>query len=177
MQIYSKSSDFIWNYSGLFFKMAGQLLLLPMVLSMLQDDLVGLWYVFLAVNSFVTTFQAGFGPTFGRNVAFCWSGSTAFLVEGAPKVDGGEVNFPVLRALIGSCKRIYRMIAFAVLIGAASLGSLYVVSVSEGLTPAQYTAAWVVFCIGVFVNVLYTYWDSFLRGIGNSCRIGVWFVP
>ena len=71
MQIYSKSSDFIWNYSGLFFKMAGQLLLLPMVLSMLQDDLVGLWYVFLAVNSFVTTFQAGFGPTFGRNVAFC----------------------------------------------------------------------------------------------------------
>lgn len=86
------------------FKMAGQLLLLPMVLSMLQDDLVGLWYVFLAVNSFVTTFQAGFGPTFGRNVAFCWSGSTAFLVEGAPKVDGGEVNFPVLRALIGSCE-------------------------------------------------------------------------
>ena len=171
MQIYSKSSDFIWNYSGLFFKMAGQLLLLPMVLSMLQDDLVGLWYVFLAVNSFVTTFQDGFGPTFGRNVAFCWSGSTAFLVEGAPKVDGGEVNFPVLRALIGSCKRIYRMIAFAVLIGAASLGSLYVVSVSEGLTPAQYTAAWVVFCIGVFVNVLYTYWDSFLRGIGDFAGV------
>lgn len=82
MQIKARGRDVLWNYGGLFFRMAGQFFVLPLVLSLLDSEYVGLWYVFTAVSGFIVLFQAGFDPTFARNVAYCWSGARSFSKNG-----------------------------------------------------------------------------------------------
>ena len=53
MQIKARGRDVLWNYGGLFFRMAGQFFVLPLVLSLLDSEYVGLWYVFTAVSGFI----------------------------------------------------------------------------------------------------------------------------
>ena len=94
MQIGASRRDFLWNFGGTFFRMGSSFLLLPFLLAFLGDDELGLWYVFLAVSSFVTLFQAGFAPTFARNVAYCWSGARALSKRGVVRSgEGGEINW------------------------------------------------------------------------------------
>lgn len=92
MQIKARGRDVLWNYGGLFFRMAGQFFVLPLVLSLLDSEYVGLWYVFTAVSGFIVLFQAGFDPTFARNVAYCWSGARSFSKNGLADEYGEGVD-------------------------------------------------------------------------------------
>lgn len=167
MQIKARGTDVLWNYGGLFFRMLGQFIVLPLVLSLLDSAYVGLWYVFLAVNGFIVIFQAGFAPTFARNVAYCWSGARSFRKNGLAAEYGEGVDFGVMAALLAACRAVYMWIALVCLAAISTLGTLYVVSVSGSLEPATYAAAWALFCLAVFVNVLFSYWESMLRGVGD----------
>lgn len=170
MQITAKKIDFIWNYLGLFFRMAGAFLLLPLVLSMLDSRLVGLWYVFQAVNSFITVFQAGFAPTFARHFAYCWSGSKSFKSQGAAHADG-DVDYSVFETLIAACKTIYKRIAFITTLVMATAGTVYTYSVSIYMPLAEWFPAWIVFVIAVFLNIYFDYFESMLRGVGDFTGI------
>ena len=46
-------SDVIWSYIGNFFRVAANIILLPVVLKMLTDDELGIWYVFGSVSQIV----------------------------------------------------------------------------------------------------------------------------
>lgn len=167
MQIKVRSSDVLWNYGGLFFRMLGQFIVLPLVLSLLDSAYVGLWYVFQAVNGFIVIFQSGFAPTFARNVAYCWSGARSFSRDGLADEYGEGVDFGVMASLLSACRAVYLRIALLCLAAISTLGTLYVVSVSGSLDPATYVEAWALFCLAVFVNVLFSYWESMLRGVGD----------
>lgn len=167
MQIKARGRDVLWNYGGLFFRMAGQFFVLPLVLSLLDSEYVGLWYVFTAVSGFIVLFQAGFDPTFARNVAYCWSGARSFSKNGLADEYGEGVDFGVLAALLGACRAVYFRISLLCFAGISTLGTLYVVSVSSALDPSTYIAAWALFCVSVFVNVHFSYWESMLRGVGD----------
>lgn len=167
MQIGAGKRDFVWNYLGLFFRMGTSLILMPFVLGFLSDDLVGLWYIFLSVSSFVTTFQAGFTPTFARNVAYCWSGARSFSKNGVSGDVGDGVDYDVFACLIAACRRVYRAISIVVAAFVALPGSAYVCGVSGGLDASEWAAPWAVFCVAVFLNVYFSYYESLLRGIGD----------
>ena len=164
MQIKARGRDVLWNYGGLFFRMAGQFFVLPLVLSLLDSEYVGLWYVFTAVSGFIVLFQASFDSTFARNVAYCWSGARSFSKNGLADEYGEGVDFGVLAALLGACRAVYFRISLLCFAGISTLGTLYVVSVSSALDPSTYIAAWALFCVSVFVNVHFSYWESMLRG-------------
>lgn len=167
MQISPRKSDFIWNAIGAFFKLFSSFLLLPLVLSLLSGDLVGLWYVFLAIFNFVVLFQVGFVPAFSRSVAYCWSGARAFCAVGKADDYGSQVDYLVFRNLIIASKDVYRRISVICLIGMSVLGSMYIFYVSSGLPIDQYLYAWLTFCAAVFLNMYFGYYESLLRGIGN----------
>ena len=167
MQMLAKQRDFVWNYLGLFFRMGTTFLVLPLVLTLLTDEGLGMWYVFLAVNSFVTTFSAGFAPSFARLVTYCWSGAKTFEKEGVSSSTGDRVDYRLFSTLIIAAKSIYFAIAVTVLIIISTLGTVYVVAVSSGLEFLEFVPAWFVFCVGVFLNIYYAYYESLLRGIGD----------
>lgn len=171
MQIKTTNRDLLWNYGGLAFRMAGQFLLLPLVLKLLDEQLVGLWYVFVSVNSLISTFQSGFAPSFARNVAYCWSGARSFEKDGKSDDIGAEVDFSVLNTLIFACKQVYSTLAWIAFAFMATIGSFYVVSVSHGLPYVDYLPAWLIYSSAVFLNLFLAYYESLLRGVGDFVGI------
>lgn len=166
-QIKARKVDFVWNYIGLFFRMGTSLLLMPFLLSWLTDELVGLWYVFLAISSFVNTFQAGFSPSFARNVSYCWSGAKSFAKTGRPRETADYVDYAVLKTLIAACKKVYKLISIIVLLIISTIGTVYILYVASSLPFEDFIPAWIVFCFAIFCNLYWTYYESLLRGVGD----------
>ena len=169
MQLLATKKDYIWSYIGTFFRMGSSFLLLPFLLLFLGDKELGLWYVFLAIASFVTLFQAGFVPSFSRNIVYCWSGVQSLSKEGLCKTpdNRGDVSPTLFCNLIEASRRIYRLIALVTFVLLAIFGTQYIISVASEMDYSEYLAAWSVFCCGVFFNLYFSYYESLLRGVGN----------
>lgn len=75
MKIRTSEKDIVWNYIGTALNLGFSFLLLPFMMRYLDDDSLGLWYVFVSIGSIVTILDFGFGPTISRNVAYVWSGA------------------------------------------------------------------------------------------------------
>ena len=169
MQLRTTKIDYIWSYLGTFFRMGSSFLLLPFLLAFLGDSELGLWYVFLAIASFVTLFQSGFVPSFSRNIVYCWSGVQSLSKEGLCETleERDDVNPVLFCNLIEACRQIYRIIALIAFALLGLFGTQYVVSIASEMDYSDYLAAWIIFCVGVFLNLYFSYYESLLRGVGN----------
>ena len=155
-------SDLLWSYVGTFFKVSSNILLLPIIISYLTDSEVGLWYVFASISHFVILFDFGFAPSFARNIAYVWSGAKTLKKEALDSIDNNETDWTEFYIILHSCKYVYLFISLLALLLLLSVGSVYIVKVAS----ASYLIAWIIYSIAVFLNLLYSYYTSFLRGIG-----------
>ena len=168
MQIVTSKKDVLWNYVGTAFSMAANFLLLPFLVVFLSDEMLGLWYVYIAVGNLVMLFEFGFNPTFARNFAFCWSGADRLTKEGCVRSgDENGVNPVLLAHLLGACRRVYKRITLIALGVLLVPGTLYIVSVSGTLDQSEVYISWAIFSIAVLVNLYYLYYAAMLRGIGS----------
>ncbi len=156
-----------WGYLGTLFSMASNFVLLPFLVWGLSGDALGLWYVFLAVNGFVTLFEFGFGPTFARNIAFCWSGARSLSREGAGGDLGDDVSVPLFANLLAVCRRVYLRVTLAVLAVLALPGTAYILYVSRALSLEIVLVSWALFCGATLLNMYFLYFGSLLRGVGK----------
>jgi O-antigen/teichoic acid export membrane protein len=148
--------------------MTSGFLLLPMLLLFLSDMELGLWYVFVAAGNLAMLFELGFTPAFSRNITYCLSGVQKFERTGIMKTsDVCDVNAGLLKATIYISKKIYLLISFVVLALLLSLGSIYILHVSEGIPGHIALVAWFCFCVAIFINIYFDYNLAFLRGCGD----------
>ena len=155
-------ADLIWAYIGNFFKVAANIILLPVVLKMLSDDELGIWYVFGSVSQIVVLLDFGFAATVARNIAYAWCGVDSLQKDSVgPLRKGQETNFEYFKQVLDTCRIIYLIIAGVALLLLLSAGLFYIRSLDETAI-----AAWIIYSIGVAVNLLYCYYTSFMRGIG-----------
>lgn len=166
-QLITKRKDVILNYLATGFRLCNSFILLPFLLVFLSSEELGLWYVYLAIYGFVVLFQAGFAPTFARNIVYCWSGAKTLEKEGLSKIDNGEVDFSLLKSVVLSCRLIYATIGIASFIVLLTVGSLYIFSISENIDQNAIRMSWIVFCLGVFLNLVFSYCESLVRGVGD----------
>lgn len=155
-------SDVLWSYIGNFFKVAANIILLPVVLKMLTDDELGIWYVFGSVSQIVILLDFGFAATIARNIAYAWCGVDSLQKESImapPK--GVETNFAYFKTILDTCRIIYIIIASVALLILLTVGLLYIRSLDESSM-----FAWVIYSIGIAINLLYCYYTSFMRGVG-----------
>lgn len=167
MRITTSRSDIVWNYAGTIVSMASNFVLLPFLVAFLSDEMLGLWYVFVAVGNLVMLFEFGFNPTFSRNFAFCWAGARHLVREGRDPEFSDEADPTLLASLIAACKMVYgrvTLFAFAVL---AIPGTVYVFYVSSGLDFFEVIASWAVYAVAVLLNLYFLYYAAMLRGIGS----------
>ena len=54
MRIATTHSDVTWNYVGTIVSMASGFVLLPLLMHFLNDEELGLWYVYVAVSNLAT---------------------------------------------------------------------------------------------------------------------------
>lgn len=167
MRIEITRRDILWNYAGTIVSMASNFMLLPVLIAFLSDEMLGLWYVFVAVGGLVMLFEFGFNPTFSRNFAFCWAGARHLVREGRDPGVSDEADPVLLANLIAACKMVYRRVALAALVVLSIPGTAYVFHVSSGLNLTEVAASWAIYAAAVLVNLYFLYYAAMLRGIGS----------
>ena len=108
MQINKK--DVIWNYAATFLKIAASSLLLPFILRLMSAETVGIWTVFITINSLISIFDFGFNPAFTRNVTYIFSGIRKLEVEGFSTIGltkNNEIDYGLLKGLIKAMQWFY----------------------------------------------------------------------
>lgn len=167
MKIHIGKGEVVWSYLSIILSMAVNFLLLPFYIYYLSKDILGLWYVFVSLGAIALLFDFGFSVTFSRNVTYCWSGANDIKKVGAAEASQeGKVNWKLLKRIIIACKIIYGLISGLAVILLLTLGTYYICSISQSIYSNELVYAWVLYALGIFFNLFYSYYLSFLRGVG-----------
>lgn len=173
MIINAKRTDVIWTYLGVLMSLGSNFLLLPIIVYYLSGEELGLWYIFLSIGGIVSLFDFGFNPTIARNVTYAWSGAAKLTRTSGSFVENGEPNIGLLKKVICTCKRIYLLISLIALIILFTIGFIYIFYISRNMSGYNHIIAWVIYSIGVFLNLYYGYYNTFLRGVGAVSQINI----
>lgn len=160
--------DLMWSYLSYAFKYGSNLFILPFILSNLNDSEIGLWYTFSAVGSFVLLFDLGFSPTIMRNFSYAWSGAEEIVSTGFKVIKNKNPNYNLLINLILTSKFIYLVISIIALLVILLIGTPYIQSlVNVDINYSNAMTAWIIYCVAIFLNIYYSYWNPLLIGIGK----------
>ena len=149
--------DVIWGYVAIAFSLATGFVTLPIILSMLTSEEVGMNYLMLSVSSIVALLDFGFAPQFGRNFTYVHSGAQTLLKEGVEVVSKGEsVNYHLLAVLLKTAKTVYFRISVTALVLMLTFGTWYIYEVTDGFTNVKNSFyIWATFSISTFFNIYY----------------------
>ncbi len=159
--------DVIWNYIGIFFSMTGNFIILPFMVSYMDSEILGLWYVYLSIGGIVTLFDFGFTPTFARNIAYAWNGAESIQEEGVKYSKRGKVNYKLLAKIISISRIIYLLVSVASFLILLTFGTIYVFYLSRNIYNSTVICSWLIYCVAIFLNMYYGCYAMFLRGIGE----------
>ena len=95
MMIEIKGKDIVWSYLGALLSMAANIVMIPFLVYYLDENLLGLWYVFCSIGAMTALFDFGFATTFARNITYCFSGAKKLCKENIKK------TFPNIK-IVGS---------------------------------------------------------------------------
>lgn len=162
-KIIIEKKDILWSYLGSFFRLATNILLLPLILSYLTDKDLGLWYVFATISQLVTLLDFGFAPALSRNISYVWCGAKNLRKENIESNASNDIDRLYFKKVLVACQYIYLSIALVCGILLLTFGTSYIISLDNDNNTI---VAWFIYSIGVFLNTLYSYYTSFLRGVG-----------
>lgn len=122
------SKDIVWGYVAQACNIGANILVLPAIFKFLPSDTLGIWYVFVNLGMFVTLIGFVFQNAFARHISYAFGGATSLLKDGidasAQVLD--DANYPLIKALIGSMKRLYTYISVGMGILLMSVGLCYI---------------------------------------------------
>ena len=156
--------DVFWSYVGSFFRLAANIILLPFMLHFLSDEDLGLWYVFAGISQFVVLLDFGFAPALSRNIAYIWCGAKELKKEDVSEESHFETDYLAFKNILMTCKYIYLTLTIVAFILLSTAGTLYVLSLNS--SNKDVLLAWIIYGSGVLLNLYYSYFTSFLRGVG-----------
>lgn len=168
--------QFIVGQTGLLIALISQalqfgaaLLLLPFVVTRLNAAEVGVWYVFVTIQSLAVLADLGFQPTISRSFAAAFAGAPRLQRQGIEQAEHGEPNWPLVKNIYAASRRLYLWLAMGVCVSLFVPGTWYIVHVAgnAGLDISKVRLAWLLFSGGI-VGTIYTLWISpYLMGSGR----------
>lgn len=171
MKIILSKRDAVWSYLGVFISMGASFIVLPFVLYFLDDDSIGLYYIFLSLGAFTYLFDFGFSPAFARNVAYCWSGSKSLKSIGGEVVTSSEPDYHLFRDVLSACKYIYRIISSLAFLFIMGFGFFYISYISSEIDSNSPLYAWAIYSVSLLINLYFGYYSVFLRGVGAIAEV------
>jgi O-antigen/teichoic acid export membrane protein len=162
------NKDVIWNYLGYGITFGINIILLPLVLRYLTSTELGLWYVFSSIGVLITLFDFGFAPQVARTITYAFAGASKLTKTGINQnINNNAPNYELLRNLISSSKLLYFIIAIISLILLLTIGSVYINFINKNDFNNTILLAWIIYCLGCFINLAYSFYNSIFRGIGK----------
>lgn len=166
MRIDIRRRDVLWNYLGTIFTLTINILILPLLIKFLDGAEVGLWYTFVSIGGITALFDFGFAATLARNITYCLSGASKIKATG--KADSnGEIDKKLLSEILGTCKIIYLIIAILALVLMLFIGTPYVMYIIASEFDMLYLYSWAIYAFAIVLNLLFYYYTSLLRGVGD----------
>jgi O-antigen/teichoic acid export membrane protein len=164
-------ADVIWNYAATFLKIAASTLLLPFILRLMPAETVGIWSVFVTINSLILLFDFGFNPSFTRNITYILNGIQKLQVRGFSHVDTHqmvEVDYGLLKAVLKSMQWFYFRVSIIFFLLLSTFGTLYIYTLLKNYHSSHIEVyiAWGLLCIINTFNLSSIYYDSLLQGKG-----------
>ena len=159
--------DVLWSYFAQIFTAASGLITLPLILKLLSAEEIGMNYLMLSLGALVSLFDFGFTPQFSRNIAYVFTGAQVLQKEGVTVAETSSINYRLLATMIHTAEFVYRRLAIVVLVAMLTLGTYYVYYVTKGFTNIHNSLSiWVLYSLGTFFNIYYSYYSSLLIGKG-----------
>lgn len=172
MKISVSRSDVIWNWIGIIVSLCSNFLMIPFLIYFLDSETYGLWNVFVSLGSISVLFDFGFNAMFSRNISYCWGGVDHLQKEGVAKTAiDADTNYSLLGKVIKTCQLIYLLISLIALLCLVTVGSFYIMYISVDIYSSRILVAWLIYSLGVFLNLFFGYYDAFLRGVGEIGRV------
>lgn len=171
MQINLNKKDAIWSFIGTLMTMGINFLILPFVLYFLDENEIGLYYIFSSLSNIVVMLDFGFSPSIARSMAYAWCGAKRLSKNDLILEKKLKPNYELMKCLIHTCKRIYCVIAIVALIGCSTLGTYYIYILIENYSQPLYYVAWCIYALAIVLNLLVGYYSVFLRGVGDVAGI------
>lgn len=164
-------ADVIWNYAATFLRIAASTLLLPFILRLMPSETLGIWSVFVTVNSLIILLDFGFNPSFARNITYTLSGMQTLQSKGYASPDiqyTSSVDYGLLKGIINAMKWFYLRIAAIFFLLLSTVGTYYIYNLLKKYHGDQQEVyqAWALLCIINCFNLSSLYYDSLLQGKG-----------
>ena len=167
MEVKATKNDVLLGYIAQIFNYGTGVIVLPVILSKLSANEIGMNYVMLSVGALVSMADFGFSGQIGKNVTYVLSGARKIFRGEVEIVRDNTVDFKLLKTIIDASKFLYRRLSFGVLLILLTLGTLYMHHVTEGFSNVNNSLAiWVLYSVGVFFNLYFIYYNSLLTGAG-----------
>ena len=173
MKVSISRKDNVWNILGIALSMGANFIVLPFILKFLSDDDVAIYYIFLRLSSIATLFDFGFSPSIARSMNYAYSGAMDLDREGVSSEKKEEPNYSLMGKVILTCKILYLSISIIALLIGSSVGTYYVYSITKDSFINSYLYPWIIYLAAIFLNILFSYYNVFLRGVGAVTKINV----
>jgi len=154
-------------------RLLGGVLVLPLIARKLPSDHLGLWYVFLSLQSIATLFDLGFSPAVTRAAGYLWAGADGLKKFGVARAEfkktaASEPNYDLLNRLIATMRVYYRALGLASGLIILVAGGAWVWIKTQGFPDAtSFRLAYGAFAFGGFLNVTGDLWPALLSGING----------
>ncbi len=167
MAIQITKKDLIWSYTGYTLNLVSGIILLPLLLKLLSQKELGLWYSFLSIGALVNLLDFGFSPTIMRNVSYSFGGAKKLIKEGLGEInEDNSPNVNLLNEVLYISRKIYFYIALVALFILITIGTYYIRIITAEMAGYNHFIAWSIYSVGIAFNLYYSYWSPVLRGIG-----------
>ncbi len=162
--IKTEKKDFLSSFLKSFVIFSSGLILLPLIINFLKDEELGFYYIFLSISSVSTFFDFGFNPTFSRYIAYVHSGS-----QDLDKIEykNGQINLKLFFGLLKTSKIVYILIGLSCFIILVIFGTYYIFNLNYTINFYYLAITWIIFLLGISLNIIFGYFSVFLRGIGQ----------
>lgn len=161
--------DVLWGYIAQFFNIGAGILILPLILKLLPSELLGIWYIFLAIAGFVQMLDFGFAPVFSQNTAYLFSGATKLQPHGIDNHSErlSTPNYALLKGLIAIMKRFYGYVSIIVVFVLLTIGSWYIYfQINHSDSCQEVMISWFIYTVSIVLNFYYSYYSALLTGRG-----------
>lgn len=173
MKVRISRKDTILNLLGIVLSMGANFIVLPFILFFLSDNDVAIYYIFLSLSSIATLFDFGFSPSVARCMNYAYSGAVDLEAQGLNVEKREDPNFSLMKRVMISCKILYLIISSIALLIGSTLGTFYVYTITGDLFVNHYLVPWLLYLLAIFLNILFSYYNVFLRGVGAVSKINL----
>ena len=157
----------IYGYVDIIFAQLANIIVLPIVLRLVNTEEYAIWNIFVSIQAFVILFEGGFSILVARFATYAYSGADRILASGTAEIKENTINYELLYDVLNVSKHLYRKISL-IATGILLCATFYIGYVARNCENiGSILIAWLFFSVGVVISLYFTYYTSFLKGVGK----------